>query len=168
MKTNAMLRGLAALALAGLIGSIVFHALAINGIRPLNAVRFAYFLFALLHIGVLILGAFYFVFALAIRVEEGDWWQSDPTAMLRGYPLWIRIACIVAVACIGLSAAIHQRIETAISSVFYALFFVGFYSLMREPWRLTGLTCPNGHSVSYRSRFCKTCGAPMPRSVSDD
>lgn len=155
-----MFKVLTFLALTGLACSIVLHVLAMTG----NHVPNVAFMSAI--IGIFLLAIPYTVFSFILKLE--DWWSTGPMAMLRGCPLWVGIASLGVIAGAVLSGGFNHQPQTAVPIVFYSVYFASFYSLMRQPWRIKGLTCPNGHHVSYWNRFCKTCGALLPKPLADD
>lgn len=56
----------------------------------------------------------------------------------------------------------------ALFAAMYSVEIGAVLSLLRQPWLLQELTCPNGHAIRYFNRFCPTCSAVLPRIAGSD
>jgi len=107
---------------------------------------------------------------LQIRVEliEREWpfftYESVRT-LFRRFPLW---AGLVAAAMFVWHTMILGELQTEGQSYPFlagilALEFGALQSLLKQPWLLNKLACPDGHPITHYNRFCPTCGVSLPK-----
>lgn len=112
---------------------------------------------------------------LQLRVEilQREWpffTYASLRTLFRRFPPWLGA---LAVLFIGWQIAGPVLLglppqDYALFAAMYAVQIGALQSLIRQPWLLQQLTCPNGHAIRYFNRFCPTCSALLPKIAGSD
>ena len=112
---------------------------------------------------------------LQLRVEilQREWpffTYASVRTLFRRFPPWLGVVAVLLVGwhivgpvLFGLPPQVY-----ALFGGMYAVEMGALLSLLRQPWLLQRLRCPDGHAIRYFNRFCPSCGVSLPKVPGSD